>query len=342
MISDAKFLEKSRPVSGGEKHRLQAWRIALVYGIWAGLWVVFSDHLVNLMGLPILHTVKGLGFVVVTTTALYVYLSRKSRLQAALEQSLYAADECKNRLISSVSHDLRQPLQSISLFRSIVQTDPHLGPQSRTALEMLDQTVESMGKLLSAILDLAQADQGGRLTTVSLNTTFNALAMEMEPQANAKGLSLRWVPTSVKVESDPVLLHTILRNLITNAIRYTQSGGRVLVGCRRHKADWEICVYDTGEGIDGDKLELVFEEFYQVGNSSRDSRLGLGLGLSIVKRLAQRLGHRVTVRSRRGKGSAFCILVERPRPQPSPRLTQSRLIWLISRVSQSRLVPRWW
>jgi two-component system CheB/CheR fusion protein len=101
---------------------------------------------------------------------------------------------------------------------------------------------------------------------------------------------------------------TILRNLVANAIRYTEQG-KVLIGVRRHHTEYVVGVLDTGVGIDEDKLQLVFEEFYQVGNQSRDSKAGLGLGLSIVDRMSRILGHRIVVRSNKGVGSAFCVVV---------------------------------
>lgn len=292
------------------RRRLSATKIASVYAVSVGTWIVFSDGLVDLIGWPILHTFKGLAFVAVSSALLYAYLRRKMADHAAIEQALISAAESRTRLLSAVSHDLRQPLQSLSLFASVIQADTNLSLRSRMAVDNLAQSVQRMGQLLDSVLRLAEVDVGllkEQRRTVPLDDLFNELAQEMAPQAAAKGLVLKRVRTTAVVESDPVLLLAILRNLVTNAIRYTETG-RILIGCRRRGPCVEIGVYDTGIGIDADKLRLVFEEFYQVGNQARDSRLGLGLGLSIVERLARQLGHRVLVRSTKGKGSAFCVV----------------------------------
>lgn len=293
--------------------RLSALRIAAVYALCVAAWIIFSDTLVDLIDLPILHTFKGLAFVAVSSTILYAYLRRKMADHAAIEQALEATAESKTRLLSAVSHDLRQPLQSLSLFVSVIQSDANLSPRSRMAADNLGQSVQRMGQLLDSLLRLVEVDIGllkGRRQAVALNALIAELAQEMTPQAETKGLCLKWAPTSAVVDSDPALLLTVLRNLVANAIRYTETG-KVLIGCRNRGRCVEIGVYDTGVGIDADKLKLVFEEFYQVGNQARDSRLGLGLGLSIVDRLSRLLGLQVVVRSKKGKGSAFCVIAPR-------------------------------
>ncbi len=232
-----------------------------------------------------------------------------------------SASRSKSRLIAAVSHDLRQPLQSISLFASVVDGDPNVRPQSLVALRHLRISVDRMGQLLDSILDIAKLDVGlvpWRKQRMALAPLLADLAIEMAPQAETKGLALKVAPTSLVVDSDPMLLTRILRNLVTNAIRYTERG-KVLIGARRRGEGCVIAVYDTGVGIEPDKLRLIFEEFYQVGNPSRDSRLGLGLGLPIVERLARVLGHRITASSSPGKGSCFSIAMsptDTPEPQP--------------------------
>ncbi len=297
--------------------RLSAGRATAAYALAVSCWIVFSDRIVALLDIPILHTFKGLAFVALSSTILYGYLRRKVDSQAAIEKTLAAASQSKTRLLASVSHDLRQPLQSLSLFASVLHSDSGLNPGSHLALNRLEQSVDRMGELLDAILDLAKLDVGivaDKQRPVPLDALLRELAHEMAPQADAKGLALKWVRTSAVVESDPVLLLTVLRNLVANAIRYTVHG-KVVIGCRRRAGDYEIGIYDTGVGIEEDKLELIFEEFYQVGNPSRDNSLGLGLGLSIVCRLTRLLGHRVSVRSKVGRGSAFSVTVPRS-PHP--------------------------
>lgn len=302
-----------RPQDRQRDKHLSAGRIVAAYAAFVGGWIVLSDRVLEATGLQFLQTYKGLAFVAVSGAALYAYLRKKMADQAAIERQLQAIAESKTRLLSSVSHDLRQPLQSLSLFASVIASDANLGPRSRLAVDNLGQSVARMGQLLDAVLKLVEIDVGQievRTQAVSLSPLFAELFREMSPQAAAKGLRLKWVATEAVVESDPILLLTILRNLVANAIRYTEKG-KILIGCRACGSRVEIGVYDTGIGIDEGKLKLIFEEFYQVGNQERDSRLGLGLGLSIVDRLTRLLGHQVVVRSRRSKGSAFCVLARK-------------------------------
>ncbi len=222
--------------------------------------------------------------------------------------ALVAADESKVRLLAAISHDLRQPLQSLSLFATVLEAEAN-SPRGCKAIDSLRASVERMAELLEAILSLARLDmRTGRhdRRPLLLDEVLAPLVREMGPQAEAKGLALRYVPSTARALSDPALLGTMVRNLIANSLRYTQHGG-VLVGCRRRRATVEIWVCDSGIGIPPEKQRLIFEEFYQVGNAARDYKLGVGLGLAIVERLARVLEHRITIHSREGKGSRFGI-----------------------------------
>lgn len=223
-------------------------------------------------------------------------------------RDLVAADDTRVRLLAAISHDLRQPLQSMSLFATVLEAEVQ-SERGRAASGKLRLSVQHMGDLLEAILKLAKLDMRlghCEVGDVALGEVLAPLVEEMRPQAEVKGLSLRYVPTSCVVKSDPVLLASMVRNLVSNAVRYT-SGGHILVGCRRRRGSAEVWVCDTGMGIAEDKQGLIFEEFYQVGNSARDFREGVGLGLAIVQRLARMLNHRVTCRSRQGGGSRFTV-----------------------------------
>lgn len=290
--------------------RLSAGRIASSYVAGAAAWIVVTDWLIDLFHVPWLATWKGMAFVAITGAVLYVYLRRKFDTQERIERALQDAAENKSRLITAVSHDLRQPLQSLSLFATVIEGGD-LPPKSRAALDKMRRSLDRMGQLLTEVLDLAKLDVGalaGKRERVEINQVLTALVEEMRPQVEAKGLRLKWVPTTAVVESDFTLLTTILRNLLANATKYTEKG-KVLVGCRHHGGDLLISVYDTGMGIEEDKLKLIFEDFYQVGNVARDTQQGLGLGLSIVERLTRMLGYRVIVRSQKGRGSAFSLVV---------------------------------
>jgi len=223
---------------------------------------------------------------------------------------LKAADDSKSLLLSAVGHDLRQPLQSLSLFASVISASD-LAPTPRRAAEMLNESLTRLGTLLDEIIAIARIDVGAieeNKEQIALEPLLDHLVQEMAVQAEVKGLRLRHVSTSAVTLSDPSLLATIVRNLLSNAIRYTERGG-ILLGCRRRGTSWEICVYDTGIGIESDKQGRVFDEFFQVGNPERDRAKGLGLGLAIVIRLARLLRHRVGLHSTPGQGSLFTVAV---------------------------------
>jgi CheY-like chemotaxis protein/anti-sigma regulatory factor (Ser/Thr protein kinase) len=168
-----------------------------------------------------------------------------------------------------------------------------------------------MGDLLNALLDISKLDAGvvePNVAPVAIAPLFAKLEKEFVLQAGAKGIELRVVPVERSISTDLALLERILRNLLTNAVRHT-TRGRVLLGARRRGPRLRIEIWDTGIGMEADQLGRIFQEFYQVGNPERDRTQGLGLGLAIVERLSQLLGHRVEVRSVPGKGSMFSVEV---------------------------------
>jgi len=228
------------------------------------------------------------------------------------------ANEIKTRFLAAASHDLRQPLHAIGLFVDALDARIRF-PEVRRILDNLKMSTHGLKELLNAMLDISKLDAGVLKPEVSdfrLAMLLSQLETEFGPQAASSGLQLRIRACEAWVRSDPVMLARILRNLLTNAIRYTQSGG-VLLGCRRRSGAVRIEVFDTGPGIPAGEIDHVFEEFYQVGNPERDREKGLGLGLAIVKRLADLLQHELTVRSRSGKGSMFAITV--PAAQAAPQ-----------------------
>lgn len=224
--------------------------------------------------------------------------------------ALKAADESKSLLLSSVGHDLRQPLQSLSLFTSVI-ADSTLAPSAERAVTMLSLSLSRLGGMLDEIIAIARIDVGAieeNKQPVALAPLFDSLILEMSQAAETKGLRLTRVATRAVTASDPILLSTILRNLLSNAIRYTERGG-VVLGCRRRGSSWQIWVADTGIGIPPGQQQRVFEAFYQIGNPERDRTKGLGLGLALVVRLARLLGHQVALRSIPGRGSVFTVTV---------------------------------
>ncbi|WP_109156754.1 MULTISPECIES: PAS domain S-box protein [unclassified Azospirillum] len=220
------------------------------------------------------------------------------------------ANVAKSKFLASASHDLRQPVQSLVLFMGALQGHVDGSPAIRI-LRSMEQSLNGLRMLLDGLLDVSKLDAGlvtAKPVTMPLAPIIQRLADEYILRAAELGLRFRTSGCGVVVKSDPVLLERILRNLVENALRYTERGG-VLVGCRRRGSHLRIEVADTGIGIAADRQQEVFDEFFQVGNPERDRSKGLGLGLAVVRRLARLLGHEVEVRSIPGRGSTFAVTV---------------------------------
>ncbi len=219
-----------------------------------------------------------------------------------------AASRAKTRFLASASHDLRQPVHSLSLLREAL--DQEKGTVRRKELlELMGNSLGALDQLLGSLLDISKLDAGvveNKSGPMPLKPLLDALLNEVRPLAWNKGLRLRLRKCNYNVISDPNLLGNILRNLVTNAIRYTERGG-VLVACRRRGERLLIQVWDTGIGIDKKEQETIFQEFTQLHNQERDRNKGLGLGLAICRRMAYLLGHELQVHSRPGRGSVFTI-----------------------------------
>jgi PAS domain S-box-containing protein len=231
------------------------------------------------------------------------------------EQARRAAEEAaqaRSRFLAAASHDLRQPMQALSLFISRLERR-EMDTVAREIVGDIRESVGTLSSLLNSLLDMSKFDAGMTRATiedVSLEGLFRSIQRDFGGMAERKGLRLRlrYPPPGMLVRSDARMLRRIIGNLVVNAITYTHRGG-VLLGLRRRGAAVCIEVWDTGVGIDSDKLGEVFQEFYQVSSADRDRSEGLGLGLAIVDRSARALGHVVEVRSRSGRGSVFSITV---------------------------------
>ncbi|MCC6658463.1 MAG: response regulator [Rhodocyclaceae bacterium] len=262
------------------------------------------------------------------SAALMANLEQLDKARARAEE----ASRAKSRFLAAASHDLRQPLHALGLFAASLKGEVNL-PRPRELVGKISSCVDALEKMFGELMDISRIDAG----TVSvgpcdfrLQDMFDRLEADFLPLAREKDLVLRLRPTREWVHSDPLMFERILRNLVANAIRYTERG-RVLVACRRRGARLWIQVWDTGIGIAETDRERVFEEFYQVGNPERDRNKGIGLGLSIVRRLADLLGEQVAMRSEPGRGSLFQFSAPRAAPgsaaQPAspPVLLQSAL-----------------
>jgi two-component system, sensor histidine kinase len=216
----------------------------------------------------------------------------------------------QSKFLAAVSHDLRQPVQALTLFTSALAAKITGAPAS-ALIEDMRGSVEALDMLLDAMLDMSSLDAGTVVpheTTFSLATLIERLVAEFEPLASQKEIGLRLVPSSAIVRTDPTLLYRILQNFMSNAVRYTSEGG-VLIGCRRRGRKLCIDVVDSGIGIPKGLQQEIFKEFFQIGNPERDRTQGLGLGLAIVQRLSRLLHCPITVRSQEGRGSAFGVEV---------------------------------
>jgi two-component system, sensor histidine kinase len=244
----------------------------------------------------------------------------ENALRVAEEAQLAAekADRAKTRFLASASHDLRQPMHTIGLLVGLVR-ERALESDIHAMFERIGELVERMERLFNTLLDLSKFDAGAvrvNPTEIVLDELLEEIELSATPLAAAKGLRLRVHRCSVAVRSDPVLLNRMLRNLVENAIRYTQAG-RVVVGARRGHGVVRLQVLDSGPGIAQKDQERIFEEFVRCDAGLQSTEHGLGLGLSIVQRCAELLGHRVSVHSQPGRGSRFEIEVPKGDTRPA-------------------------
>jgi len=230
------------------------------------------------------------------------------RMLHAAKEAAEQASRAKTRFLAAASHDLRQPVTALGLWLEVLLNTVR-DKEAIPALHRLRDSVDALSGSLAAMLELSQLEAGltiPHIGRVALRPLLESLWAEFETLAEAKGLQLRCVAGDAMVQTDPQLLRRILSNLLTNAIKYT-SRGKILLGCRRSSAGVRVEIWDTGIGIPASELETIFEEFTQLSQDRRSDSPGLGLGLSIVRRLAELLGHRVYVRSAVDKGSVFGI-----------------------------------
>ncbi|HKO86923.1 MAG TPA: ATP-binding protein [Burkholderiales bacterium] len=246
---------------------------------------------------------------------LIVALRRQREIADKARQQAEAANRSKTQFFAAASHDLRQPLHAMGLFAAALTEKIH-DPEVLNVVNSINASVDALEGLFNELLDISKIDAGvirAEPTDFYLNRVLDRLRLEFEPEAFEKHLSFKVVPTTQIVHSDPMLVERILRNLVSNAIRYTSHGG-IAVGCRRRNDKVCIEVWDTGVGIAVDQRERVFEEFYQIGNPERTSRKGLGLGLSIVRRLTNLLDTDIELKSTPGRGTVFRFELPRGKP----------------------------
>jgi signal transduction histidine kinase len=234
-------------------------------------------------------------------------LTRLNEQLAAAKAEADAANLSKTRFIAAASHDILQPLNAARLFTSALVERVRRSKDGELARNV-DSSLEAVEEILSALLDISRLDAGAMKAEpgpVRVGDMLQALALEFGPAARKKGLKLTAVPCGLTVTADRKLLRRVLQNLVSNAVKYTRNG-RVLLGCRRRGGLLSIEVHDTGPGIPAAKLGVIFQEFQRL-ESAGDGPPGLGLGLSIVERMAKVLEAPVKVTSEPGRGSVFAV-----------------------------------
>ncbi|MFZ5843046.1 MAG: NahK/ErcS family hybrid sensor histidine kinase/response regulator [Pseudomonadota bacterium] len=255
---------------------------------------------------------------------------RTEALQAALEaqeqarQEAVWANQSKTRFIAAASHDLLQPMNAARLFTTALNQHESPDAEIRTLARQIDGSLRGAEDLLSALLDISRLDSGAltpNRSSFSLAELFSDLKLQFAPLAETRGLQFRTAPTRLWVNSDRQMLRRILQNFVSNALRYTRSGG-VVLGARHSAAGIRLEVWDSGPGIPLHHQAAIFDEFHRTGEVSPWGEKGLGLGLAICRRMARLLEHDIAVRSEPGRGSVFSVTV--PRAAASKRSNDDR------------------
>ncbi len=316
--------------------------MVVVFGVSAGAVAAFSPYLPAFFAiflpatLPYAFASLGSGAPLVQTGSLlmFVFIAAVSMLSvetnrtfrenvslriatehmaAELRRQKEIAEQAslsKSTFLAAASHDLRQPVHALGLFVGALRA-VSIPLEGQRLIEQIEASLTAMDGLFSALLDISRLDAGiveVQRRPFEIAPFLARICRDNRQEAEAKGLSLTLARSSFVVDSDPVLLERIVRNLISNAVRYTERGG-IVVGCRRLGSHISIQVWDTGPGIPPDQQERVFQEYYQIGNPERDRAKGLGLGLAIVRRLTILLNCPLTLRSEPGSGSCFAVAV---------------------------------
>lgn len=236
-------------------------------------------------------------------------VAKRTRQLEEARKAAEQANEAKSKFLAAAGHDLKQPLEAIGMFSGMLERRIPDGPSAAIMKDMHDAQ-RSMRSLLDSILSLSKLEAGVIQPNPSgfdLQPLLEQLTREYRALAQNKGLELRVVPTSKVLYTDPLLFERILRNFLSNAVRYTKEG-RILLGCRTTRTGLSIEVWDTGCGIPHDGMDSIFTEFSQLDDPERDRSEGIGLGLAIVKRLATLLNLEISCSSTIGKGSKFAVI----------------------------------
>lgn len=258
-------------------------------------------------------------------------LTRLNLALARAKGEAEAANVSKTKFLAAASHDILQPLNAARLYvTSLIERG---GQEDRRLVDNIDASLEAVEEILGALLDMSRLDTGAlrpEFSSFRIDELMHQIELEFAPLATAKGLKLKFVASQAVIRSDRRLLRRLLQNLVSNAIKYTP-GGRVLVGCRHRGETLRIDVYDTGVGIPQSKWRDIFMEFQRLDQGAKIAR-GLGLGLSIVERVARVLGSSIELESEIGRGSHFAITVPKSSEAPVQLATRES-----ARIDSSQL-----
>lgn len=271
--------------------------------------------------MTIFHTWFGLSLCIYMIACMAFALNLHNFLLTTLEQReekkqlaqrIEKNSKDKTRLLVSISHDLRQPLQALRFNQYTLQQLLQHTTAVQPSLEHLEKSLDTLQGILDSLLDATRFSDGTQIVQrqcFPLESVFQRIYQDCEPSATEAGLQLRYVSTSVYVDSDPALLESILRNLVKNAIRHMGATGKILFGVKRQGKQLRIEVRDNGIGIPLQEQEAIFLEYYQLHNPERNRNHGLGLGLALIKGWTHALGHELSLWSQEGKGCVFKLIV---------------------------------
>lgn len=249
---------------------------------------------------PVLAATLALTAFVVPAFA-YSILRAKERAELATQAAVHA----KSRFLAQASHDLRQPIHAMNLFLNSLKHTP-LSSSQDILVTRLDRSLDGIAALFKSLLDISTIDGGAvtpEISDISVRQLFEEIEEQFRVSPGRQRPRLRFVGSNLWLRSDRILLTTMVQNLVSNALKHAQ-GSAVLVGCRHRNGRASIMVCDQGPGIDAENLPYLFDEFYQVRKDGQADRAGVGLGLAIVRRLADMLGLKAEIVSRKGRGTS--------------------------------------
>ena len=335
VLAGSFFAPSMMAMMGGAALPASVWLLSFGSGIEFTVGVCLASSLPFMLMVGLL-SVRKTGEAIETRLEIADLLA----IQTRQTQQIRDINQDRNRFFSAASHDLRQPLHAMGFYNSLL-------PRAKDEIERseilarLSECASSLDRQFNAILGVAQTDaavENARIAATPLQHILDRVVTNLQPEADMKSLQMRVVTTSLWSLVAPELLERALSNLVSNAIKYTPTGG-VILGARPRGSTVELVVVDTGIGIAQQDLGRIFGDFFQVANRERNSKRGFGLGLGIVRRLCDGMGWRLEVRSTPGRGTSFSIQVPRTAPrQESSSAREQPLVEQPRSADQARVL----